>query len=76
MKRLVHPMVGKIREINVKVGQMITEDGQVFMIRDMKMENVVYVDSGLEGIFSFKAGSPADKEDPPWMICDGEGFGR
>jgi acetyl/propionyl-CoA carboxylase alpha subunit len=74
MKRLVNPMVGKIREINVKIGQMITEDGQVFIVKNMRMENISCGDSCTDDVF-VKVGGRAEEE-KPWMICDGGGFGR
>jgi len=43
---LLSPIAGKILEINVKVGQVITEDDEVFIVEAMKMENVVYGDPG------------------------------
>lgn len=47
MAQLMSPMAGKIQEINMKVGQMITEDDEVFVIEAMKMENVVYGEAGV-----------------------------
>jgi len=43
---LLSPIAGKVLEINVKVGQVITEDDEVFIVEAMKMENVVYGDPG------------------------------
>jgi len=76
MKRLDSPMAGKIREINIKLGQMITEDGQVFVVKDMKMENVASDEPGAGKEIFVKVGGRVEEDDPPWMICDGEGFGR
>jgi acetyl/propionyl-CoA carboxylase alpha subunit len=75
MKRLVDHMDGKIREINVKVGQIVTEDGQIFLIKDMKLENITGVHPGA-GNEVFISMSGHLEEESPWMICDGEGFGR
>ena len=75
MKRLVEPMDGRIREINVKVGQMITDDGQVFIIKDMKLENITGVHPGAGNEVFISMGGHIEDESP-WMICDGEGFGR
>ena len=47
MAELTSPMAGKVQEINIKVGQMITEDDELFVIEAMKMENVVYGDTGV-----------------------------
>ncbi len=42
MAELKSPMAGKVQEINIKVGQMITEDDELFIIEAMKMENVLF----------------------------------
>ncbi len=47
MAELLSPVAGKIQEINIKVGQMITEDDEAFIIEAMKMENVVYGEAGV-----------------------------
>ncbi len=47
MAELTSPVAGKIQEINIKVGQMITEDDEAFIIEAMKMENVVYGEAGI-----------------------------
>lgn len=47
MANLISPMTGKVLEINIKVGQEITdEDAELFIIEAMKMENTV---SGVVG---------------------------
>lgn len=47
MTEITSPMAGRIQEINVKVGQMITEDDELFIVEALKMENAVYGDSGI-----------------------------
>lgn len=76
MKRLAGPMVGRIREINVKEGQMITEDGRVFIVKDMKMENIATDAPDIFEEICIKADGRTEEDEPPWMICGGEGFGR
>jgi biotin carboxyl carrier protein len=46
MAELLSPISGKVLQINVKVGQMITADDELFIVEAMKMENVVYGDPG------------------------------
>jgi acetyl-CoA carboxylase biotin carboxyl carrier protein len=47
MTEITSPMAGRIQEVNVKVGQMITEDDELFIVEALKMENVVYGDPGV-----------------------------
>jgi acetyl-CoA carboxylase biotin carboxyl carrier protein len=47
MTEVTSPMAGRIQEVNVKVGQMITEDDELFIVEALKMENVVYGDPGV-----------------------------
>jgi acetyl-CoA carboxylase biotin carboxyl carrier protein len=46
MANLDSPIAGKILEINIKVGQEVTEDDELFIIEAMKMENPVFGDAG------------------------------
>jgi len=68
MGKLTSPMAGKIQEINVKVGQMITEDDELFIIEAMKMENVVYGDPGVVKEIFVKAGDRVEEDDPLAVI--------
>ena len=63
MAELLSPIAGKIQEINVKVGQMITEDDEVFIIEAMKMENVVYGDPGVVKEILVKLGDKVQEGD-------------
>ena len=63
MAQLTSPMAGKIQEINVKVGQMITEDDELFIIEAMKMENVVYGDPGVVKEILVKVGDKVEEDD-------------
>lgn len=64
MAQITSPMSGKIQEINVKVGQMITEDDEIFIIEAMKMENVVYGDAGVVKEIFVKVGDKVEEDDP------------
>jgi len=68
MGKLISPMAGKIQEINIKVGQMITEDDEVFVIEAMKMENVVYGDPGIVKEIFVKVGDKVEEDDPLAVI--------
>lgn len=68
MGQLTSPMAGKIQEINIKVGQMITEDDEVFVIEAMKMENVVYGDPGVVKEIFVKVGDRVEEDDPLAVI--------
>ena len=46
MATIISSMAGKIHEINITVGQTLTEDDEAFIIEAMKMENVVYGEGG------------------------------
>ncbi len=63
MAELTSPMAGKIQEINIKVGQMITEDDELFIIEAMKMENVVYGDPGVVKEIFVKTGDKVEEDD-------------
>jgi len=56
-------MAGKVQEINIKVGQMITEEDELFIIESMKMENVVYGDPGVVKEIAVKVGDKIEEED-------------
>ncbi len=63
MAELTSPMAGKVQEINVKQGQMITEDDELFVIEAMKMENVVYGDPGVVKEIFVKVGDKVEEDD-------------
>ena len=63
MGELRSPMVGKIQGVNIKVGQMITEDDELFIIEAMKMENVVYGDPGVVKEIFVKEGDRVQEDD-------------
>ena len=45
MANLESPLAGKILEINIQVGQTITEDDELVIIESMKMENPIFNES-------------------------------
>jgi len=47
MAEILCPLTGRIQEIKVKEGQMITEDDELFVIDAMKMETVIYGEPGV-----------------------------
>ena len=47
MAEVLSPISGKILEVKVKEGQMITEDDELFIIEAMKMENAMFGDAGV-----------------------------
>ena len=57
-------MSGKIQEVNIKVGQMVTEDDELFIIEAMKMENAVYGDAGVVKEIYVKEGDRVEEDDP------------
>ncbi|HML38224.1 MAG TPA: biotin/lipoyl-binding protein [Bacillota bacterium] len=63
MAEITSPMAGKIQEINVKVGQMITEDDELFIIEAMKMESAVYGDPGVVKEILVKVGDKVEEDD-------------
>ena len=68
MGQLISPMAGKIEAINIKVGQMITEDDEAFVIEAMKMENVVYGDPGIVKEIFVQVGEKVEEDDPLAVI--------
>jgi len=62
MTEITSPMAGRIAEINVEVGQAITEDDELFVIEAMKMENVVYGDPGVVNKVLVKVGEEVEED--------------
>ena len=56
------PIAGKIQEVNIKVGQMVTEDDEFFIIEAMKMENAIYGDTGVVKEILVKAGDQVEED--------------
>ena len=64
MTRLLSPIAGKVQEINIKVGQTISENDEVLIIEAMKMENVVYGEKGVVKEIFVKLGDKVEEDDP------------
>ena len=62
MAEVLSPVAGKIQEVNVKAGQMITEDDELFIIEAMKMENAVYGDAGVIKEVLVKEGDQVEED--------------
>ncbi len=62
MAEITSPMAGRIAEINMEVGQTITEDDELFVIEAMKMENVVYGDPGAVKQILVKVGDEVEED--------------
>jgi len=62
MAQIQSPMAGRIQEVNIKPGQMITEDDELFIVEAMKMENVVYGDPGIVKEVLVKAGDDVEED--------------
>ena len=62
MAQILSPMAGRIQEVNIKAGQMITEDDELFIVEAMKMENVVYGDPGIVKEVLVKAGDDVEED--------------
>lgn len=63
MAILESPLSGKVVEVNVKEGQMVTEDDELFIIEAMKMENAVYGDAGVVKTVFVKEGDQVEEGD-------------
>lgn len=63
MANLDSPIAGKILKINIKVGQEVTEDDELFIIEAMKMENPVFGDAGTVKELLVKIGDKVEEGD-------------
>lgn len=68
MEKILSPISGKIQEINVNVGQTITEDDEAFIIEAMKMETVAYGEPGVVKEILVKVGDQVNEDDPLAVI--------
>lgn len=57
------PIAGKIIEINIKIGQEVTEDDELFIIEAMKMENPIFGDTGIVKELNVKIGDRVEEGD-------------
>jgi len=46
MAEILSTIAGKVKEINIAVGQAVTEDDEAFIVEAMKMENIIYGEDG------------------------------
>jgi acetyl-CoA/propionyl-CoA carboxylase biotin carboxyl carrier protein len=59
---ILSTVAGKVKEINIKVGQMITEDDEAFIVEAMKMENVMYGEAGIVKDIVVKVGDSVEED--------------
>ncbi len=62
MTEITSPMAGRVQAINVKEGQMITEDDELFIVEALKMENAVYGDPGVVKEILVKVGQEVEED--------------
>ena len=55
-------MAGRVQKINIKVGEMITEDDELFIVEALKMENAVYGDPGVVKEILVKEGQEVEED--------------
>ncbi len=63
MAKLESPIAGKILEINVEVGQAVTEDDELIIVEAMKMENPVFGEDGTIKEILVKVGDRVEEGD-------------
>lgn len=63
MANLESPLAGKVLEINVEVGQVVTEDDELMIIEAMKMENPVFGEDGTVKEIKVKVGDRVEEGD-------------
>jgi len=62
MAELRSPLAGRIQAINIKEGQMITENDELFIIDAMKMETIIYGDPGVVKEICVKANDQVEED--------------
>jgi len=63
MANLESPLAGKILEINMEVGQVVTEDDELIILEAMKMENPVFGPAGTVKEILVKVGDKVQEGD-------------
>ncbi|KUG03422.1 hypothetical protein ASZ90_019210 [hydrocarbon metagenome] len=63
MENLESPVAGKIFQILVEVGQVVTEDDEIMIIEAMKMENPVFGPEGTVKEIKVKVGDTVEEGD-------------
>ncbi|MDR1246588.1 MAG: acetyl-CoA carboxylase biotin carboxyl carrier protein subunit [Clostridiales Family XIII bacterium] len=62
MANITSTVAGKVKEINISVGQTVTEDDEAFIVEAMKMENVVYGEAGVVKDIKVKVGDSVEED--------------
>jgi biotin carboxyl carrier protein len=62
MEKIVSTIAGTIKEINIDVGQTVTEDDEAFIVEAMKLENVVYGEDGTVKSILVKVGDQVEED--------------
>ncbi len=63
MANLESPLAGKILEINMQVGQVVTEDDELIILEAMKMENPIFGSDGTVKEIKVKIGDKVQEGD-------------
>jgi biotin carboxyl carrier protein len=63
MTEIISTIAGKVKEINISVGQTLTEDDEAFILEAMKMENAVYGEAGVVKNILVKTGDLVEEGD-------------
>ncbi len=63
MANLESPLAGKILEINMEVGQVVTEDDELIILEAMKMENPIFGSDGTVKEIKVKIGDKVQEGD-------------
>jgi acetyl-CoA carboxylase biotin carboxyl carrier protein len=63
MANLDSPLAGKILEINMQVGQVVTEDDELIILEAMKMENPIFGPAGTVKEIKVKIGDKVQEGD-------------
>jgi len=61
MANFESPLAGKILEINIEVGQVVTEDDELVIIEAMKMENPAFGPEGTVKEIKVKVGDKVEE---------------
>jgi acetyl-CoA carboxylase biotin carboxyl carrier protein len=62
MADLISTISGKVQEINIKVGDAITEDDEAIIVEAMKMETVIYGENGTVKEILVKEGDAVEED--------------
>lgn len=63
MANFESPLAGKILEINMEVGQVVTEDDELIILEAMKMENPLFGPEGTVKEITVKVGDKVEEGD-------------